>query len=520
MLRVALNNYLVKAVLVALVALVLFGVVSGTELAIILTFFAGLRLISLVAEGLPKQVSPKGQARTPHALIQTHEKFTQKERADDEAPGLGSRLSAVELATPPVRQIIDREPLPRTKMELWAEAFGVVAFALFIPLNIALYTRDFFSLRTPQGWAGAVVVALCLALYAWPHRWLKSPGFSKPRSLLWALPCALALPLLSRAIETRHPYLDPFNPEHKRLAAERVLALKDNVVAGRHADWVSRYARQLDEQGKWEQAMHFYHESLRLDSNNRQVSARLASLSALLSPGLTKNEGKLPSVIAGPYWTTDKPVIKPPRCRINEQLESVESCTVVIVSVGEISDELADAVGYVIHNELNLTVYISQDPVTLPEHTRVRGLLTGRQWDQNALVKAFIEATKVFPKAPIKYVLLTPVDIYSVDANFVFSCTSDWGALVSSARFGQPTSGNTLLFERTAKQALCALLKSFKVPISTNPKCVTSYTRTLPEFDAKGNRPDAETLGMFRQAVAALNTGWQNHKARPLDTKP
>ena len=65
---------------------------------------------------------------------------------------------------------------------------------------------------------------------------------------------------MNHAIETRHPYLNPFNPDHNRLAAERVLALKNNVVAGRNADWVLRYARQLDERGDTQQAIHFYRE--------------------------------------------------------------------------------------------------------------------------------------------------------------------------------------------------------------------------------------------------------------------
>jgi hypothetical protein len=70
-----------------------------------------------------------------------------------------------------------------------------------------------------------------------------------------------------------------------------------------------------------------------------------------------------------------------------------------------------------------------------------------------------------------------------------------------------------LLRQRTAKQALCALLKSFNVPASTDRDDVTSYTRSLAEFDAKGNRPNAETLKLFRQAVADVNSRWQKHKA-------
>ncbi len=74
-----------------------------------------------------------------------------------------------------------------------------------------------------------------------------------------------------------------------------MLSLKNNVVAGQHADWVSRYARQLDECGKSEQAIHFYRESLRLDANNREVQARLDSLESQSSGVLEGNGAKLAS---------------------------------------------------------------------------------------------------------------------------------------------------------------------------------------------------------------------------------
>jgi predicted Zn-dependent protease len=194
-------------------------------------------------------------------------------------------------------------------------------------------------------------------------------------------------------------------------------------------------------------------------------------------------------------------------------LENVEECTVVIISVGEVSDNLLDAVGHVIRVELDLPVRISTNVVTLPPHTRVRGLATGRQWDAASVIQAFLNTVTSFPKSPIKYVLITPVDIYGEGASYVFSGSFEWGAVVSSARFGEPKGDGMLLCQRTAKQTLCALIKSFKVPMSTDRSCVTSYTRSLEEFDVKGNRPNAVTLTQFQQAVAELNRGWRNFKA-------
>ena len=514
MLKGVLYQQLLKAILAALIGLILYGVFSATILAIILMLFVGMRFISLVAEALRKPLSAERQETMLGALTSSYEKLTQEKRAAEAAAlKLDPRLSARELAQTQVNQAIRSYVPPRPKRELGAEVFGVIAFAILIPLNIALYTRDFFSLRAPQGWEGAVVAVFCLALYAWPHRWLKSPDCSDVRIWWWALPFVLALPLLNHAVETRHPYLNPFNPDHNRLAAERVLALKNKIVAGRHADWVLRYARQLDKRGESQQAIHFYREALRLDANNRQVYARLAALEAQLSGGPVENLVKPAVLSSAPYWIADKPVTKSPRRRIDSQLESVEGCTVVIVPVGEVSDKLLDAVGYVIHNELDLPVYISTNPVPLPPHTRVRGLVTGPQWEHSSLVHAFTNATKFHPHAPIKYVLITPADIYVEGANYVFSITYNWGALVSSARFGEPNGDDFLLRQRTAKQTLCALIKSFNVPISPDRNCVTSYTHDLKEFDMKGNRPNAETLKLFRQAVADLNSRWQRHKA-------
>ena len=486
MIKGLLHSYLYKAILLALLGLILYGVFPGAALAIILLVFVLLRFTSLLAEGL--------RIRAP------------SEREEGPVDGLRrARISETIRGCFP----------PRPMYELGAEALGVIAFAILVPLDIALYGRDFFSLQTWQSWEGAIVAALSLACYAWPHRWLKSPGFSGVRSCWWMLPFLISLPLLCFLIQTRHAYLNPFDPDHNRLAAERVLALKNNVIAGQHANWVLRYARQLDEHGDSQQAIHFYREGLRLDPNDRDAYARLTRLEAQSSDNFVGSVANPAVSSSAPYWTPDMPITKSPRLQIDSQLDNVEGCTVVIVPVGEVADELLDSVGYVIHHELDLPVYISINPVPLPPHTRKRGLATGPQWDQDSLVQTFTNAVRSFPNAPIKYVLITRADTYMNDVNYVFSATYSWGALVSSARFRGPGGDDSILRERTAKQALCALIKSFNVPMSPDRNCVTSYTRSLEEFDAKGNRPNGETLKLFRQAVADLNSAWTKYKARP-----
>ena len=420
-------------------------------------------------------------------------------------------LTARDLAQARVNQLASRCVPPRPKRELSAEALGVIAFVILIPLAAALYSRDFFSLRMKQGWEGAAVVAICAGLYALPRwRW-KSPGDSELRVWWWALPFVLGFFAVSHAVETRHPYLNPFNPDHNRLAAECVLALKNNIVAGYHADWVLRYARELDKQGQTERAVRFYRETLRLDADNREAAVRLAQLAGQPSGAIVKNQAP-PADATAPYWTAENPVVKQPRHAIDSRLENVEGCTVVIVPVGDVPDALLDTVGHVIHSELSLPVFIATNVVPLPPHTRVRGLATGPQWSEAAIVKSFTNAV-VFPHAPIKYLLITTANIYmSDDENFVFSTTYKWGGLVSASRFAY-AANESLLCHRVAKQSLCALLKSFNIPQSADRNCVTSYTSNLQEFDAKGNRPDAETMKSFRQAVITLNNAWQRHKA-------
>lgn len=508
-------QFLLKAILFALLGLILYGVVP--DLALILVIFVLWRFTSLLVEALRKPVTTAQWDARLAALARILETFTPEQRSRRAAAlKFDPRLSARELAQAQIDRAIRSYQPPRPKLELAAEALGVVTFTILIPLDVALYTSDVFSLHATQrwGWAGATVTALCVALYLWPYHGFKSPDSSDLRILWWVLPFALALPLGLHAVQSRHPYLNPFNPDRDRLAAERVLSLKNNIIAGQYADWVLRYARKLDQRGETQQAVHFYREGLRLDANNREAHARLAILEAQMSGGTAENVAEPARSTSVPYWTADKPVTKSPRRRIDSQLENVEGCTVVIVPVGEVSGDLLDTVAYVIHNELDLPVYISPDPVPLPPHSRVRGLATGPQWDFPSHFHAFTNATPIFPKAPIKYLMVTPGDIYMEDVNYAFSCSSEWVCLLSFARFGGPNGNDPLLRQRTAKQALCALIKSFNIPASPDRNCVTSYVRSLEEFDAKGDRPDADTLKQFRQAVYHLNLGWQNYQAK------
>jgi hypothetical protein len=505
-----LYKHLLEGVFFLLLALVLFGVFSGTRLAFILILFITARFLSLIAEAFRKPPSPMQLKTAVNKLTHAYEKLSPERRIyfatlfklDLKNP------SPADLAQARVNQIASHYVPSRPRRELFAESLGVIAFAILLPLAVALYTSDFFSLRLGHGWLGAFVMAICIGLYLFPYwRW-KLSDQSELRIWWWVLPFVFGFAAVCFAVQIKHPYLNPFNPAHNRLAAERVLSLKNNIVAGYHADWVLRYAKQLDEQGQTAQAIHYYEETLRLDANNREAAIRLAQLEE--NPIVT-NQVR-PAEATAPYWTDENPIVPPPRRAIDSQLENVEGCTVIVVPVGDAPIAMLDTVGYVVHNELNLPVIICTNVVPLPSYTRIRGLATGPQWSEGSIVKAFTNSVGVFPHAPIKYLLITTADIYmSDDENFVFSTTYLWGAIVSSSRFSLPPANESLIRHRIAKQSLCALLKSFGIRQSADPNCVTSYTRNLQEFDAKGNRPDAETKELFQQAVVKINDAWQHY---------
>ncbi len=94
--------------------------------------------------------------------------------------------------------------------------------------------------------------------------------------------------------------------------------------------------------------------------------------------------------------------------------------------------------------------------------------------------------------------------------HYVFSQAFPWGAVVSFARLGDFRQTPVLVSQRAAKATLGALVKSFGV-MSSDPNCVTSFSRSLPEFDAKGNRPSPESLARFRQQLQRRDAAWAAH---------
>ena len=504
MLKGLLAQQLLKAAVVVLIGLVLFGVSTGESFAAILCLFAISRLISLTAEAIRnfrlrtresvREADWSHRRLEPEPLPEVH--GTRGFGPNSQSAAVAAECVEGQMAAP-----------PRGKLEIGAEILGVLGFVLILPALIALETHDFYSLRMRHGWLGAAVVMGVLCLYLWPFSWAKSPSGRIRSALWWALPFVPLCSLFLSSIEIRHPYLDPFRSDHARLAADRVLALQDNILAGSHADWVMRYARRLDKEGDAKQATHYYREALRLDPNDQDARARLAVLETSPENPGNRNAATGPLLTASaPYWSPHQAMNRAPRIKIDAALENVNGCTVILVPVGEVPDHLLDSVAYTIEHELSLPVFVRAELVPQPEHTRIRGLLIGKQWEVTALFRSFIASCEPFPHGPLRYILLAPADIYMGEANYVFSATSDWGAVVSFARFGAPEAGS-LCLHRTAKQCLCALLKSYLAFVFRR---IAVASPAIPEV----------SMNSIARVIAPARQRWHNFRERLRKSTP
>jgi predicted Zn-dependent protease len=452
-----------------IVALVLYGAVKGESLFGLVVSFVGARCAYLIAQIANKQ----------------------QNAGEWQDPG---------------------ETKPRSQLEEMIECAGLLGFCLLFPLVWMLYTREIVSLRTNQSWATVIVVLLGLIFYLLPFA-VSTPGV-RLRSVWWGLPLLPAAVLLIAGIHVRHPYLNPFNPDRERLAAERVLALEDGILAGHHYDWLTAHARTLHEHGNPEEAIRFYQAALRLNPYQEDVRQRLAEL----SPEIERNEHLSDATSAlkshDPYWAQGYVVAPLPRCELDKRMEGIARTTIVILRAGEqVSESLVDAVGDVIARELDIPVCTVPHPIALPSHTRVRGIVDGRQWAVSSLSQAVENYIDLSLRAPLKYVVLTSVDIYNGEANFVFAASwLNGGALVSTARFGDPVKEQHLVAYRTAKQSLSSILKSFGVPESVDVNSVLSYAQSVEEHDRKGNRPSAEAMAIFRENLRSLDAAWKAYK--------
>lgn len=396
---------------------------------------------------------------------------------------------------------------PRSGRELFLEAGGLLALGVLMPLSMGLYVEPFFSIGLPWGWSALGIVLLGLGLYGLPHvLWGKYSDRPVLRMIWWGSALPIMSILVIALVEIRHPYLKPWQEDRYPLAVERIFSLESIVLASRHAGWVLKYAEILEEAGDLEAAAHYYEQALRLDTGFSSARKRLIEWGYLPEDS---NEPAVKKAHASPSPREPFESIQ-----IDAGLEMVDGVTVVLVPVGEVSQKVLERMGHSIQLHLDLPVKIAHPEIPLPRHDRRRGIAVGPQWRFSTIAEAFVESVPEWPQAPIRYLIVTPVDIYAPNTNFVFSVSFDWGGLMGLARFGNPDRPDDLLVERSAKQALSVIIKSFPIPPSTSRECVTSYTRSLDEFDAKGDMPASDTLRHFREQIALNNRDW--HRRRPV----
>lgn len=507
---------------VAVVLLLLYGAVPTGRVAWLLLLFVAVRGLMLVQEAIRPHFSADHWEQRYRALL---DQFRDREPEDLES--LAAKWRA-EASTPEklAQVVLDAQRRsyrpPRSGRLLTAEALGLITFCLVAPFDLALYTRELVSLRSSYGYFAFVLAALCVVLYAWPHRWNPTKSNQARQVLWWTLPAVPALALAYTGIATHHPYLDPLSADRLELRANRVLSLENNVVAGAHADWVFEYARELARAGEVNRAIYYYEEGLHLAPHSDGVRVRLAALRpgssdprALSGPVVDPRpdaEGRSATQLARlGFWAEGARVPIAQKCQIDESLAEVERTTIVLLRAGDVPTSMIDAVADVIQRELGVPVCAVPEAIPLPDASRVRGVVFGRQWSVQALAQAiFEEIPPDLPNAPLKFMLVTPVDIYSPGSNFVYSSTYTWGSVISYARYGDLASDPIGVRHQTSKQALAAVVKSFGVPPSTDPNCVTSYADGPAQFERKGNRPNLASFTLFRERVDAIDTTWQS----------
>jgi predicted Zn-dependent protease len=387
------------------------------------------------------------------------------------------------------------------------ELAGLFGWVLLMPLSVGLLTEPFFAVGLPWSWSALWVVLLGLGVYYLPTLLNRRRiGVFSMRTLLWVVPAPIFLVSALVLIELRHPYLKTWEPDRYALAVERIFALDSIVLAGRHAHWVQSYAEELDEQGERDAAIHYYREALLLDTQLKLARERLLEW------------GEITDVEEGSFssrWAdSDTQLEQLSYVTIDSSLAELAEFTVIIVPIGDVHEGILLAIANAIQTELDVPTVIADIEITLPRHDRRRGLSVGPQWKFSTIGESFVGAVSEWPQAPLRYLVVTPVDIYAPRTNFIFSVSFDWGGVMGLARYGNPSTDNELVAERASKQAVSTIIKSFPITPSRSRDCVTAYTRTIEEFDAKSKHPSADILQAFRHYVNEANRDWRMRLSR------
>lgn len=488
--RRLISHALLKVLIAGLIGLILFGIVDSSEAWIGAGLLMLWRLLGLGDEWMRSgQKEPDWELRERELLDSLHHAETPSPEGGGPGEESGKTASPGELAHAQVA--IERHTWrpARSRGVLVAETIGLFGFGILRPVVVALYSTDFFEFHRSYLWTDVLVFAGSCALYAAPHHpRFRRTGLMTPW-VWWGYSTMAFAALFVVQLSTAHAYLNPFNPDRGRIAAEKVVVMSrwDNIRASKLVGYLTDYAEELARQGEKQKAAALCEHALRLCPGMPEALSLLAKLGAPIPdtrPAISTD---------APYFAPGEIAPQATRARLSKELEQIEASTVLLVPMGEVPADILDHVAAVITRELGMPSLVLDHAFALPPHTRRRGLLTSKQWSIESVVKSAIDAMQgTTPQAPVRYLIVTSADMYSGDSNFMFNSAFPWGGIVATAKFEEmehEDHNRRLMLQRIAKQSLSTMLKSFGIPSSPDRRCVTSYPNCMADVDAKGNRP-------------------------------
>ena len=524
---------LVKVLTTTILAYLFLGNVQRTQLGLLLVLLMVLLAGPLWREWRkPRPGDPRWMRAERLAAANTWwEERTAVIDAQDALPETGdprppteSELEAV-LARPGWREEFARRHARRHDADLFLEALclgtvpiGGLVLALMWSSPVVAWSG---SDRGPAAIGLAASISLHLAINLLPA---SRVGW-RVRARL-ALLAAVFLPAVLVAKE-RHPYLLAVGKDHRRLLAERVWNLGLDVVAGRHADALIAYARDLEEERRWADAAVVYDRAIVLDAFSREAhegmarvreaqgdhAAAAASRVAALQLAAASSNPPTPPVDAE---SPDPEAVRLPAF----DWRAAPTLHLCLIPAGEVPDALLDEAGRRLAETLRVPVFRwAGPPVALPAPGRRSALLGGSQWVPAAVMDAFVarmrdeERQGHQARGAWQFIVVTDADLYLPGSNFVYGVQYPVHGIVSFARMNE--DGDKRL-ERLAKQLVSTAIKCFGVRPAARPDCVTSYIDSLEEFDRKPIRAAPETWAEYRRRVQEWEADPSRNPPPPL----
>jgi len=492
------NHFTVKAMPVIL-ALVLYGAAPRAGILSVIAVIIGWRLKAIIQHGFPSPLTADGLTLVTKSTVKELEDLPEEERQKlIKRLKLHSFSDNQKIAEAIVRkkQCDNLGRRFQSKLEL---PLLLISFILS-PFLVTLFVSDIVVLDDREEWG----VVLLLASVALLHFGLLKLAEQKQTIsnfilVAWGSFCLISIPI---QITEKHPYLNPWAPNSNQLFADHVLKIKNNVVAEKHVEYVFAYAKELQQAGQLTVALKYYIAGLYLDAENSKAHLSTAEIYKKLGKiQLAKQHEEASRSIA----TGERSVAfsikenSDPLPTVSEI--NTNDYTVLIVPVGDVDTSLLNAAGQLVKNSLGHPVLLSQQHLPLPPSDRKRGLLSGQQRLTHTIHDAFWRDPPIDNSGPIQVVLVTEMDVYMENTNFVFATSfrNDFSCVVSYNRFRSEKREATI--SRLAKQILSSTIKAIRVPQANTLDCVTAYVNSLDQSDRKSIQLSAPTRNMYENHI-------------------